>query len=86
MCIRDSINSVRDALEDPLVQKRNMVVELEQPSGSTAEMPGNPIKFDNFEENYSPAPELGQHTEEILQEYIGLDSSELQTLKEEKII
>ena len=80
------INSVRDALEDPLVKKRNMVVELEQPSGSTAEMPGNPIKFDNFEESYSPAPELGQHTEEILQEYIGLDSSELQTLKEEKII
>ena len=49
-------------------------------------MPGIPIKFDNFEESYSPAPELGQHTEEILQEYLGLDSSELQTLKEEKII
>ena len=52
-----------------------------------ASVPGvNPIKFDNFEESFSPAPELGQHTEEILQEYLGLDSSELQTLKEEKII
>ena len=43
------INSVRDALEDPLVKKRNMIVDLKQPSGSIAKMPGNPIKLDSYE-------------------------------------
>ena len=80
------INSVRDALEDPLVKKRNMIVDLKQPSGSIAKMPGNPIKLDSYEENYSPAPELGEHTAEILEKYLKISSEELDSLKSEKII
>ena len=80
------INSVRDTLEDPLVKKRNMIIDLEQPSGSTAKMPGNPIKLDSYEENYSPAPELGEHTTEILEKYLKISSEELDSLKSEKII
>ncbi len=80
------INSVRDALEDPLVKKRNMIVDLKQPSGSIAKMPGNPIKLDSYEENYSPAPELGEHTEEILGKYLKISSEEINSLKSEKII
>ncbi len=80
------INSVRDTLEDPLVKKRNMIIDLEQPSGSIAKMPGNPIKLDSYEENYSPAPELGEHTTEILEKYLKISSEELDSLKAEKII
>ena len=80
------INSVRDTLEDPLVKKRNMIIDLEQPSGSTVKMPGNPIKLDSYEENYSPAPELGEHTTEILEKYLKISSEELDSLKSEKII
>ena len=77
---------MRDALEDPLVKKRNMIVELEQPSGSTAKMPGNPIKLESYEENYSPAPELGEHTAEVLEKYLKISSEELDSLKSDKII
>ena len=77
---------MRNPLEDPLVKKRNMIVELEQPSGSTAKMPGNPIKLESYEENYSPAPELGEHTAEVLEKYLKISSEELDSLKSEKII
>ena len=80
------INSVRDALEDPLVKKRNMIIDLEQPSGSTAKIPGNPIKLDSHEENFSPAPELGEHTAEILEKYLKISPEEFDSLKSEKII
>ena len=80
------INSVRDALEDPLVKKRNMIIDLEQPSGATAKMPGNPIKLESYEENYSPAPELGEHTAEILEKYLKISPEEFDSLKLEKII
>ena len=80
------INSVRDALEDPLVKKRNMIIDLEQPSGATAKMPGNPIKLESYEENYSPAPELGEHTAEILEKYLKISPEEFDSLKSEKII
>ena len=80
------INSVRDALEDPLVKKRNMIIDLEQPSGATAKIPGNPIKLESYEENYSPAPELGEHTAEILEKYLKISPEEFDSLKSEKII
>ena len=80
------VNSVRDALEDPLVKKRNMIIDLEQPSGATAKMPGNPIKLESYEENYSPAPELGEHTAEILEKYLKISPEEFDSLKSEKII
>ena len=80
------INSVRDALEDPLVKKRNMIIDLEQPSGATAKMPGNPIKLESYEETYSPAPELGEHTAEILEKYLNISPEEFDSLKSEKII
>ena len=80
------INSMSDALEDPLIKKRNMVVDLKQPSGSIAKVPGNPIKLDSFEEDYKPAPELGNNTDEVLLNYLELDAKQLEQLKKEKII
>ena len=56
------------------------------PSGSTAKMPGNPIKLESYEENYSPAPELGEHTAEVLEKYLKISSEELDSLKADKII
>ena len=77
---------MRNALEDPLVKKRNMIVDLEQPSGSVAKMPGNPIKLESYEENFSPAPEVGELTAEVLEKYLKISSEELDSLKSEKII
>ena len=63
-----------------------MVVDLKQPSGSIAKVPGNPIKLDSFEEDYKPAPELGNNTDEVLSNYLELDAKQLEQLKKEKII
>jgi CoA:oxalate CoA-transferase len=53
-------NRVDQVLSDPQVRHRGMVA-----SDGTNTILGNPIKT-GTEDSYSPAPELGQHTEEIL--------------------
>ncbi len=64
------VNSVAEALADPQVQLRNMVVEIEHPVAGRYKTAGNPIKTGG-EESFHPPPTLGQHTEEVLGGLLG---------------
>ncbi len=62
------INTVAQALEDPQVKARRMVVVAEDPASGPLRMAGNPIKFSNAPdpETRPPAPELDAQREAIL--------------------
>lgn len=81
------INTVDMALRDPQVCSRNMVVEITHPCGEKMKLLGNPIKMSQRgEEAYEPPPGIGEHTEQILRQLLSLDSSEIQRLRDNKII
>jgi len=63
------INTVAQALEDPQVKARRMVVVAEDPASGPLRMAGNPIKFSNAPdpETRPPAPELDAQREAILE-------------------
>ncbi|MQA93350.1 MAG: CoA transferase [Streptosporangiales bacterium] len=74
-----------EALADPHTQARDMVTELEHPIIGTmrtisppAKMAGVPIKVRN------PAPWLGQHTAEVLEQH-GFTGAEIETLVAEGV-
>lgn len=62
------INNVAQALSDPQIIARNMVVQSEHPIAGTVRMAGNPIKISGFEDptTRKAAPLLDQDREEIL--------------------
>lgn len=61
------VNKFSDALSDPQVLFRNMVVDIPQNDGGAVKAPGNPIKLSvDSEEAFATPPGLGQHTREIL--------------------
>jgi CoA:oxalate CoA-transferase len=81
------VNRFSQALSDPQVRHRNMVVELQHPGGATTQGPGNPIKLSRTgEESFGPAPLLGQHTDEVLREVLGCSEDEIQDLRERGVI
>jgi CoA:oxalate CoA-transferase len=81
------VNSLSQALSDEQVLHRNMVVDLEHPDGSKTKGPGNPIKLSRTnDEMFTPAPMLGQHTEEVLKELLGYSSETIAQLKEQGYI
>ncbi len=59
-------STTKEALEEPQLHVRNMIVTMEDAQLGKLEMPGRPVKFVNeTEEDFDPAPELGQHNAEI---------------------
>lgn len=62
------INNVAQALSDPQILARNMVVESDHPVAGTVRMAGNPIKISGYEDppTRKAAPLLDQDREDIL--------------------
>jgi crotonobetainyl-CoA:carnitine CoA-transferase CaiB-like acyl-CoA transferase len=76
------INSIADVAADPQAIAREMVVELEHPRAGRTRALGLPIKLSRTPGKVSrPAPVLGQHTREVLEEF-GFSRAEIDALVE----
>lgn len=81
------VNRFSEALADPQIRYRKMVVEIPHPEGGSIEAPGNPIKLSaDSEDSYSPPPLLGQHTESVLTDVLGYGPERIAELKTQKIV
>ena len=79
------INTLDTVFADPQVRARNMVVEMEQRALGNAplRLVGSPINMSETPIDYRHAPpELGQHTDELLNEILGLDDQQIAALKD----
>ena len=74
------VNDIAEALADPQVQLRNMVVEVDHPTAGRYKTAGNPIKTGAPEE-FNPPPVLGQDTSEVLTGLLGYSEAEVAVLR-----
>ena len=75
------VNRFSQALSDPQILHRNMVVDLKHPGGKSTKGPGNPIKLSRSnEESFSAAPLVGQHTRQILSALLEYDAQKIERL------
>ena len=72
--------TMAEALEHPHTTERQMVVEVDDPSGGPMRLLGNPVKFAGCETTYSPPPRVGQHSVEVLAEWLGYGRDQLEDL------
>jgi crotonobetainyl-CoA:carnitine CoA-transferase CaiB-like acyl-CoA transferase len=79
------VNNVAQALEDPQISHRNMVVEVDHPLAGKYRMPGNPIKMGQ-EEVFQPAPSLGQHNGEVLGDLLGYAKERIDAMKQQGVV
>ena len=78
------INNLAELFADPHIQARGMTVALPHPAAGGRPTPliANPIKFSETPVSYDRAPPtIGQHTDEILKELLGLSTDEIVTLR-----
>jgi crotonobetainyl-CoA:carnitine CoA-transferase CaiB-like acyl-CoA transferase len=80
------VNRFDQALQDPQVLARNMVVPVQLNSGETVNMPGNPVKLERAKQTYTSPPTTGQHTDDILSHLLGYNAQELAQLKADGIV
>ncbi len=83
------VNTVPQAFEDPQIQHRGMAIEMDHPiaDGGKCRLIGNPIKMSETPVSYRrPPPMIGQHTDEVLEEVLGMDAAARQRLRDSGII
>ena len=77
----------REAVANPQMRARGFFEPHSHPVTGTHELPGLPMGFSGSERWYrSAAPTLGQHTEEVLRDLLGLRDDTIAELRAEGII
>jgi crotonobetainyl-CoA:carnitine CoA-transferase CaiB-like acyl-CoA transferase len=83
------INRIDQAFENPQVQSREMEIEMRHPAtgNQPVKLIGSPIKMSQTPVSYRrPPPMLGEHTEEILSEFLELSPDACFELRKKGII
>jgi crotonobetainyl-CoA:carnitine CoA-transferase CaiB-like acyl-CoA transferase len=83
------INFLSEVFEDPQVKAREMVIEMPHPATGKrpAKLIASPIRLSSTPVTYRQAPPLlGQHTEELLGEYLGMAKAQIDDLRARGIV
>jgi crotonobetainyl-CoA:carnitine CoA-transferase CaiB-like acyl-CoA transferase len=81
------INTITDVINDPQALANDYVVEIDHPTVGKVKTPGFPVDFSKTPVLLpTPAPELGQHTEEVLIELAGYTWADIAELREQEVI
>lgn len=81
------INDVEDLLHCPHVAARKMILNIDDPVWGRVAVTGNPIKMSGVAEaEISHPPLLGQHTDEVLRNWLDLDPVEITALRKNNVI
>lgn len=84
--IYSRINNIEDLENDPQVIANDYITEWDHPRFGKVKVPGFPVQFSETPQTLRlAAPELGEHTEEVLLEY-GYTWDQLQEMKKEGAI
>jgi len=79
------VNTVAEALTNPQLRHRRMIVERDTPAGPRMLL-GCPVKLSDAPRGApTSGPRFGEHTEEVLRE-IGLDAAAIARLRAERVI
>jgi crotonobetainyl-CoA:carnitine CoA-transferase CaiB-like acyl-CoA transferase len=81
------VNSIDDLPNDPQVRANDYIVDFEHPQHGTIPMMGMPFGLSETPGSVrEPAPEFGQHTEEVLIDLLGYDWDRVTDLRKREII
>ncbi|OLL31031.1 CoA transferase [Burkholderia sp. SRS-W-2-2016] len=81
------INTLDRVFADPQVQSRNTRIELPHPLAKQVPLVANPIRMSESPVQYRQAPPtLGQHTEEVLSDWLATTPAEIDALRQRNAI
>jgi formyl-CoA transferase len=81
------VQTIDQVFKDPQVLHREMLVKVEHPTAGTVPMAGIPVKFSATPASIRlPPPTLGQHTEEVLTSWLGIEREEIEELKRKSVL
>ncbi|RDJ99818.1 CaiB/BaiF CoA transferase family protein [Paraburkholderia lacunae] len=81
------INDLEDVFSDPHVQARNVRIEMPHPLAKQVALVANPIRMSESPVQYRQSPPtLGQHTGEVLRDWLEMGEAEIDGLRRTKLL
>ncbi len=80
------ILAMKELAEEPSLRETGTVVEVDHPERGKYLTVGNPIKLSDSPTDVERSPLLGEHTEEILRDVVGLSDQEIKDAREDGAI
>jgi formyl-CoA transferase len=74
-----------DLLAEPSFAERGIIQTMQHPNGELR-MPSFPVRFDGAPAPVKPSPLLGEHTAEVLSEWLGLSAGDHDALHHEGVV
>ncbi|KAL9110223.1 MAG: hypothetical protein Q9187_008079, partial [Circinaria calcarea] len=82
-----AVNDIQGTMNHEHVLARNMVKEVDHPTCGPMKLVNTPVKFSYSEPSIrTPPPFLGQHTDEILTDTLGMSESDIEHLRNEGVV
>jgi formyl-CoA transferase len=76
----------QEIMSDPHLRERGMITTVEQHQRGPMDMIGCPVQLEDSPVELTPAPLLGQHTDEILAQFLDYDSTQVERLRTEGVV
>ncbi|MEO6354626.1 MAG: CaiB/BaiF CoA-transferase family protein [Burkholderiaceae bacterium] len=81
------INNLEQVFADPQVQAREMRVDVPHPTAGSVPQVRHPVRFSGDATAPMQAPPtLGQHTEQVLQQMLGLEAEQIAALRQQGLV
>ena len=77
------ILSMKELAEEPALRETGTVVEVDHPERGKYLTVGNPVKLSDSPSDVVRSPLLGEHTDDILRDVVGMSDAEIAAAKEE---
>ena len=77
---------MKELAEEPSLRATGTVVEVDHPTRGKYLTVGNPIKLSDSLTTVTRSPLLGEHTDEILREILGLGDDQIESVRSEGVV
>jgi crotonobetainyl-CoA:carnitine CoA-transferase CaiB-like acyl-CoA transferase len=81
------INDLQQMFADPQVLARGLRIDLPHPLGGSVPQVASPIRLSETPVQYRNAPPLlGEHTEQVLQQWLGMSTEQIAALRQAGVL
>jgi formyl-CoA transferase len=74
-----------DLPREPSFEERGIIQTMRHPKGELR-MPAFPVRFDGAPAPVKPSPLLGEHTTEVLGQWLGMSAGDLEAMRQDGIV